>query len=61
MLYEVITVGTVGNDIYNYSRYAMDANMLNPDYKNRWTPRITSYNVCYTKLLRPISFIHSVC
>ena len=35
--------------------------MANQDYFGRLTPRITSYNVCYTKLLRiaPASVIPS--
>ena len=30
-------VGSVGNEMYNYTRHYMDDMVLNPDYNNRWS------------------------
>jgi len=31
-------VGSKGNEIYNFSRNILDREILNPDYRNRWSP-----------------------
>ena len=38
--------------IENYTPEALNIEVELPDYANLKKPRITSYNVCYTKLLR---------
>ncbi|WP_111708160.1 SusC/RagA family TonB-linked outer membrane protein [Lutibacter citreus] len=34
-------VGSIGNDIYNWSNNRLDYNILNPDYRDRWSPTNT--------------------
>ena len=52
MLYEVITLGTWMQDVFGFARSAELMRLAFESLEIK--RRITSYNVCYTKLLRAL-------